>query len=146
MRRVFLYRTRFGRFLFSVSQSSKTILSVSTVRRSSSRFSRQVSSFFLAVSLSTSVLRSSSFSWAMLRRTDLPKESTVRRGLALWAGFAEGEGSSAAFSPFIMPSDGAADRTDAFNVTRARKTGLCRKKQNHPLFGAGARKTVEPKT
>ena len=87
-RRIFLYRTRFGRFLFSVRQSSKTILRVSTVRRSSSRFSRQVSSFFLAVSLSTSVLRSSSFSWAMLRRTDLPKESTVRRGLALWAGFA----------------------------------------------------------
>ena len=82
----------------------------------------------------------------MLSRTDLPKESTVRRGLALWAGFAGGGGSSAAFSPFIMPSDGAADRTDAFNVTRARKTGLCRKKQNHPLLGAGARKTVEPKT
>ena len=34
MRRIFLYRTRFGRFLFSVSQSSRTILSVSTVRRS----------------------------------------------------------------------------------------------------------------
>ena len=79
-------------------QLSRPAFRASTVRRSSSRLARQVSSFFRAVVRSTSAERSSAFSWAVERRTARPKESTVRRGLAAGAGLGGGGGSSAAFA------------------------------------------------
>ena len=86
-------------------QPSRPAFRASTVRRSSSRLARQVSSFFRAVVRSTSAERSSAFSWAVERRTARPKESTVRRGLAAGAGLGGGGGSSAAITrrcPLMM--------------------------------------------
>ena len=86
-------------------QPSRPAFRASTVRRSSSRLARQVSSFFRAVVRSTSAERSSAFSCAVERRTARPKESTVRRGLAAGAGLGGGGGSSAAITrrcPLMM--------------------------------------------
>lgn len=86
-------------------QPSRPAFRASTVRRSSSKLARQVSSFFRAVVRSTSAERSSAFSCAVERRTARPKESTVRRGLATGAGLGGGGGSSAAITrrcPLMM--------------------------------------------
>ena len=86
-------------------QPSRPAFRASTVRRSSSRLARQVSSFFRAVVRSTSAERSSAFSWAVERRTARPKESTVRRGLAAGAGLGGGGGQLGGHHPAVSADD-----------------------------------------